>query len=83
MTGDVHEYGTNKHDSLELMEDGSLHYYNLQNGTGTMFPETGYSFCLKDGTVLNPNLEPDSATLDIGGDYHEEEISEEMKLLKK
>ena len=48
--GSVHKYGTNPHDSLILQEDGSLHYYNLQNGCGTLDPSEGYEFCLKDGT---------------------------------
>ena len=48
--GSVHKYGTNPHDSLILKEDGSIEYYNLQNGTGTGCPEEGYEFCLKDGT---------------------------------
>ena len=47
--GKVHEYGTNPHDSLVLQEDGSLHYENLQNCTGTKYPEEGYSFCTVSG----------------------------------
>ena len=30
VTGEIHEYGTNPHDSLVLNEDGSIHYLNLQ-----------------------------------------------------
>ena len=48
--GSIHKYGTNPHDSLILKEDGSIEYYNLQNGTGTGCPEEGYEFCLKNGT---------------------------------
>ena len=49
-TGRVHKYGTNQHDALILQEDGSLHYENLQNSCGTMFPDEGYSFVYADGT---------------------------------
>lgn len=48
-SGAVHEYGTNPHDALILQEDGSLHYENLQDCTGTMYPEEGYSFCTVSG----------------------------------
>ena len=68
-SGRVHEYGTNQHDSLVLQDDGSLHYYNLQNGCGTMFPEDGYSFCLEDGII--PRLDKEwgcEPYIDIGGD---------------
>lgn len=35
-TGEVHEYGTNCHDSLYVSQDGrTLTYYNLQNGDGS------------------------------------------------
>jgi len=61
--GRVHEYGTDRHDALILQEDGSLHYENLQNGCGTMFPDEGYSFCLKDGTVPTDSY----PYIDIGG----------------
>lgn len=62
VTGKVHAYGDNQHDSLILQEDGSIHYHNLQNGCGTMFHDEGYSFCLADGT-----LPKNEAYLDIGG----------------
>lgn len=71
-SGSVHEYGTNQHDSLILQEDGSLHYENLQNGTGTMFPEEGYTFVREDGT--DPRTDEESAKygvepyIDIGGE---------------
>lgn len=70
--GRIHEYGANQHDSLILMEDGSLHYENLQNCTGTQFPEEGYSFVCEDGTDPRTNkeyvergVEP---YIDIGGE---------------
>lgn len=71
-TGKIHEYGTSLHDSLVLQKDGSIHYLNLQNCTGTQFPEEGYSFCLEDGSDPRKSemcerngLEP---FLNIGGD---------------
>lgn len=71
-SGTIHEYGTNPHDSLILQEDGSLHYENLQNCTGTQFPEEGYTFCNEDGTdprtaeeCIKHGVEP---YLDIGGE---------------
>ena len=74
LSGDVHEYGDDSHDSLILSEDGSLHYYNLHNGTGTMFSEEGYSFCLADGS--DPRLREDyieygvEPYIDIGGEKY-------------
>ena len=65
-TGHVHKYGENQHDSLILQDDGSIHYYNLQNSCGTMFPEEGYSFCLLDGSSPE-DPETGERYLDIGG----------------
>lgn len=69
--GKVHEYGTSQHDALILQEDGSLHYHNLQNGCGTMFPDEGYTFCEADGSAprtrenyIQYGVEP---YIDIGG----------------
>lgn len=46
--GYVHEYGTNRHDSLVVSGDGrTLSYYNLQNGDGSKYG--GYVFCDEDG----------------------------------
>ena len=70
-SGRIHEYGSNQHDSLILQEDGSIHYHNMQNGTGTKFPEEGYTFVLEDGS--DPRTREDyrehgvEAFLDIGG----------------
>lgn len=47
--GRIHEYGTNRHDALILMEDGSLHYENLQNCSGTQFQAEGYTFVRSNG----------------------------------
>ncbi len=71
MNGCVHEYGTNCHDALILQEDGSLHYENLQIMCGTMFPEEGYSFCFKDGTIPRYDVEHGvEPYIDIGGEYY-------------
>ena len=71
ISGNIHEYGTNQHDALILQEDGSLHYENLQNGCGTMFPGEGYTFCGADGSdprtredYIQYGVEP---YIDIGG----------------
>lgn len=42
-SGRVHLYGTNEHDSLIINSNGSLDYYNLQNGDGTG-KHGGYEF---------------------------------------
>ena len=71
ISGNIHEYGTNQHDALILQEDGSLHYENLQNGCGTMFPDEGYTFCGADGS--DPRTREDyiqygvELYIDIGG----------------
>jgi len=67
-SGRVHEYGTDQHDSLILMDDGSLHYEHLQYGVGTMFPEEGFSFCNEDGSI--PALAEDVPYIDIGGEFY-------------
>lgn len=33
-TGDIHRVGDDPHDSLYVDDEGTLHYYNLQNGDG-------------------------------------------------
>ena len=49
-TGRVHVYGTDRHDSLAISEDGkALHYYNLQCGDGSMFGT--YRFVMDDGKI--------------------------------
>ncbi|MDO4648331.1 MAG: hypothetical protein Q4B26_06740 [Eubacteriales bacterium] len=66
VTGKVREYGTSQHDSLRMSEDGKyLVYENLQNGTGTEYPEEGYSFVMEDGkTISEANYNP----YDFGAD---------------
>lgn len=48
MTNRFHEVGTDRHDSL-LIVDGGLQYYNLQCGEGTQFGS--YKFCDENGNV--------------------------------
>lgn len=70
--GSVHEYGTNQHDALVVTDNGTIHYENLQNGCGTMFPEEGYSFCRPNGEALIDELaitEEPWAYADIGAQY--------------
>ena len=72
--GTIHEYGTNKHDALILQSDGSLHYENMQNSTGTQYPGEGYTFVLADGTDPRDDECYDSDPyIDIGGDYWQRE----------
>ena len=67
----VHEYGTICHDALILQPDGSLHYENMQSCTGTECPEEGYSFCQKDGTIPDWDLEYGMEPyIDIAGEYY-------------
>lgn len=64
VTKNVHEYGTESHDSLILNEtDGSLAYYNLQTGDGTG-KNGGYTFCEADGS----NIDARENFVDIGGE---------------
>lgn len=77
-TGTVHEYGTDPHDALLLMEDGSLHYENLQSCTGTQFPEEGYSFCREDGTIPQTDeVYGGEPYIDIVGCHREEKRRKE------
>lgn len=65
-TGMIHKYGTNRHDSLVISEDGKyLSYYNLQNGDGSG-EHGGYVF------VTNENghtPEEDRSCYDMGEEY--------------
>ncbi len=47
--GAIHEVGTDVHDRLILEEDGTIAYYNLQNGESTGF-YGDYEFCNPDGS---------------------------------
>ena len=47
VTGEVHEYGQNCHDSLRISQDGTyLTYANLQNGDGSLYGE--YRFVIDE-----------------------------------
>ena len=49
-TGNIHEYGTNGHDSLAVSQDGrTLSYYNLQNGDGSDLGD--YRFVCDDDKI--------------------------------
>ncbi len=84
--GAAHEYGDSPHDSLLLTKDGSLHYENLQNCTGTQFPEEGYSFCDENGNVDFECPETGDKIYDIGGykmNFERKGEKKAMKLTKK
>jgi len=70
--GNVHEYGTNQHDSLILQPDGTLAYFNLQTGDGS--GEHGsYRFCKEDGSdPRNTSNWQEEPFLDIGGEREPE-----------
>ena len=57
LNGSIHQVGTDRHDSLVLI-DGGLFYYNLQNGEGTY--GGGYLFCTEDGNTDFNNEEYDN-----------------------
>ena len=47
-TGTVRKYGSDRHDSLRISDDGRvLSYYNLQNGDGSQWGD--YRFCDDEG----------------------------------
>ena len=71
-TGRIHQVGTDRHDSLMIV-DGGLYYYNLQNGEGTY--GGGYQFCNETGNTDFYNEEYDY--------YYNIGISEEKKQYKQ
>lgn len=49
-TGTIHEYGTDRHDSLRISQDGrTLSYYNLQNGEGSKYGD--FRFVCDDNKI--------------------------------
>lgn len=69
-TGQVFDYGTNRHHALRISEDGScLTFENLQNGDGSC--GGGYSFVLDDGKTPEESDSPDAVNgatyANIGG----------------
>lgn len=74
-TGEVHEYGTNCHDSLYVSQDGrTLTYYNLQNGDGSGVGD--YRFVCDDEKVPAESETADAihceVYFNIGGWNHRE-----------
>ena len=49
-SGKIHQVGTDVHDSLEV-RDGKIVYYNLQNGDGSCYSDSGYEL------IDPPNLD--------------------------
>lgn len=69
-TGDVHEYGTDRHDSLFISQDGrTLCYHNLQNGDGSSVGD--YRFVMDDNKVPEESQTADAlhaqCIFNIGG----------------
>ena len=76
-TGEVFEYGTNRHHALMISRNGGcLTFENLQNGDGSLKSgDGGYSFVLDDGKTPEESVSPDavngSTYANIGGFYEE------------
>lgn len=76
-TGEVFEYGTNRHHALRISRNGGcLTFENLQNGDGSLKSgDGGYSFVLDDGKTPEESVSPDavngSTYANIGGFYEE------------
>ena len=76
-TGEVFEYGTNRHHALRISRNGGyLTFENLQNGDGSLKSgDGGYSFVLDDGKTPEESVSPDavngSSYANIGGFYEE------------
>ena len=69
ITGRVWEYGTDKHDSLVISEDGkTLYYYNVHNGEGSRFGT--YSIVTDERGLIplhDESLGLETAYANIGG----------------
>lgn len=76
-TGEVFEYGTNRHHALRISKNGGcLTFENLQNGDGGLKSgDGGYSFVLDDGKTPEESVSLDavngSTYANIGGFYEE------------
>lgn len=80
-TGKVHQVGTDRHDSLTLI-DGGLHYYNLQCGEGTY--GGGYQFCTENGNTDFNNEEYDNYYhIGFTEERFKKQYEENMKKLKE
>lgn len=63
-TGEIHEYGTNCHDSLAVSQDGRiLTYYNLQNGDGSELGD--YRFVCDDDKIPNESQTADALHCEV------------------
>lgn len=63
-TGEIHEYGTNGHDSLAVSQDGrTLSYYNLQCGDGSKFGD--YRFVCDDDKVPEESQTADALHCEV------------------
>lgn len=63
-TGEIHEYGTNGHDSLAVSQDGrTLSYYNLQCGDGSRFGD--YRFVCDDDKVPEESQTADALHCEV------------------
>ena len=77
----IHEIGSDRHDSLMLI-DGGLFYYNLHNGEGTY--GGGYKFCDKNGNTDYDNEEQDNFYhIGFSEEKFRKQYEKEMELLKK
>lgn len=59
-SGIAHKVGTDKHDSIWVDSDGTLHYQNLQNGDGCSYrshydERQGYEFVPSEYGKINEN----------------------------
>ena len=77
----VHEVGSDRHDSLMLI-DGGLYYYNLQCGEGTY--GSGYKFCDENGNTDYDNEELDNFYhIGFSEERFKEQYEKDMKKLKE
>ena len=79
--GTVHTYGSNRHDSLAISEDGrNLTYYNLQNGDGSGLGD--YRFVMDDNKVPAESQTADAlhceSYFNIGGFDKRPEVDERI-----
>ena len=59
LSGKIHGYGDDVHDSIWVDSEGTLHYYNLQTGDGcceksVLDEECGYEFCPMEYGRIEP-----------------------------
>lgn len=81
-TGEVFEYGTNRHHALRISRNGGcLIFENLQNGDGSLESGGGgYSFVLDDGKTPEESDSPDAinyATYANIGGFHRDNTKDD------